>query len=113
MKNNIVIIGILIILTFVGFSGCFGEESNSELNKFIGTWKHGTLKDGGTIIFYSDGNCNYNFDSAKWELKNNKLIINLTDLRITLTFNYTFLDNNQILELVNVENGIMDDYRKQ
>jgi len=113
MKKQIVIIGIVSLLIFVGFSGCLGNDSDNELNKFVGTWLHGTLQTGGTIIFSSDGNCNYKNDLGIWEIKGGKLVINLTERNIILTFNYVFRENNKILELTNLEDGHVDDYKKQ
>jgi len=118
MKKQIIIIGITILLNVVVLSGCFNsDDSNSELNKFVGTWKHGTLQDGATIKFLSNRKCTYHDNSGKWEIKDGKLVIDLTDRDITLTFDYNFLyddqNDNQILELKEVETGHIDDYIKQ
>ena len=113
MKNQIMILGISILLIVFALSGCFGNDSNNELNKFIGIWKHVSSIDGITIIFESNGNCKYKIDPAKWEIKDEKLIIDFINVNVTLTFNYRFLDKNQILELENVETGLVYDYKKQ
>lgn len=101
------------MFTIVGLCGCFGNDSNSEFNKFIGAWKHGTLPNSGILIFYSNGSCIYRFDTAEWEVKNKQLIIDFPNSNVTFKFNYKFLDNNQILELENVETSKIEDYKKQ
>jgi len=111
MKKQIIIIGIAILLNVVGLSGCFNSDnSNSELNKFVGTWKHGTLQDGGNIKFLSNGKCTYYNISGKWEIKDGKLVIDLTDRDMTFDYNFLYDQNdNQILELKEVEYvGIVD-----
>ena len=113
MKKQIVILGIAILFIVVGFCGCFSNDSKSEENKFVGTWNHGTLPTGRPIIFTSDGNCNYLGDQAKWELKNGKLVVNLTDINNELIFDYEFLEDNQLLILTNLDTGQPDDYKKQ
>ena len=113
MKKQIVIISIVVLFIFLGISGCFGNDSDSELNKFVGTWIHGTMSSGRPIIFSSNGNCDYLGDPAKWEIKNEKLIVDFTDIQNTLTFDYEFLEDNQVLILTEIATGQVDDYRKQ
>jgi hypothetical protein len=113
MKQQIIILVISIVLITLGFSGCFGNDNNDELNKFVGTWNHGTMPTGRPLIFTADGNCDYLGDQGRWELKNEKLVVNLTDYNFELIFDYKFLDNNTILELTNIETEQIDDYIKQ
>jgi hypothetical protein len=119
MKKQIIVIGIFFLFIFTFFCGCNNNINNNsdpsnESQKFIGTWEHGTLQNV-RIIFSKNGNCNYQGQEAKWEIKEEKLEINLTNGGITLTFDYNFLDNNQILELINVDTDPpqVDNYRKQ
>ncbi len=113
MKKQIIITTVAILLITLGFSGCFGNDSNEELNKFIGTWNHGTMPTSRPLIFTSDGNCEFMGDQGRWELKDGKLAVNLTVYNLELIFDYEFLDNNKILELKNTESGQIDDYIKQ
>ncbi|UCF49287.1 MAG: hypothetical protein JSU91_05940 [Thermoplasmatales archaeon] len=113
MKKQIIISAVAIVILTLGFSGCFGNDSNDELNKFIGTWNHGTIPASRPLIFTSDGNCDYMGDQAIWELKNEKLVVNLTDHNIELIFDYEFLDDNKLLILTNTETEQTDDYIKQ
>ncbi len=113
MKRQIVILGIAILFIVVGFCGCFSNDSKSEENKFVGIWIHGTLTTGRPIIFSSNGNCDYLGDQAKWEIKDGKLVVNLTDIDDILTFDYEFLEDDQLLILTEVTTGHVDDYRKQ
>jgi len=112
MKKQIVILGIAILLIVVGLSGCFNSD-NSELNKFIGKWKHGTIQDDIIIEFLSNGKGIYQGNSVEWEIKDGKLVVDFTDRDIILTFDYEFLNNNQILILTELETGQVDDYIKQ
>jgi hypothetical protein len=113
MQKKIMILGIAILFIVVGFCGCFGNDSKSEENKFVGTWIPGTLTEGRSIIFSSNGNCDYLGDQAKWEIKDGKLVVNLTAINNELIFDYKFLDDNKTLELTELESGRVYDYKKQ
>ncbi|KYK22802.1 hypothetical protein AYK24_08285 [Thermoplasmatales archaeon SG8-52-4] len=114
MKRQIVILVLAILFILTIFSGCFGNN-NDEENKFIGTWKHGTIPTSRPIIFSKNSNCDYLGDQATWELKNGKLVVNLIDLNDELIFDYEFLDNNKILILTNTgtDPPQINDYVKQ
>jgi len=113
MKKQIIILTITVLLIVVGLSGCFGSDNENikELNKFVGTWEHGSLQDGPIIIFYSNGTCIYIRDHAEWQIKNGKLVIDLLYRERILTLDYEFLDDNQILILTD-DMGQIDDYKK-
>ena len=113
MKKQIVILGIIVILIFVGFSGCFGNENKSEEDKFVGTWNHGTLPTGRPLIFKSNGNCNFLGEQAMWEVKDEKLVVNYTNFENEIIFDYEFLDDNKVLILTETISGQVDDYKKQ
>ena len=81
--------------------------------RFIGTWEHGSTQNGGTITFSSSGECFYQGENAEWEIKNGKLVVDFTDINMTLTFDYEFWDDYQLLTLTDVETGQIDDYKKQ
>jgi len=119
MKKQIVIIGIFFLFIFTFLCGCNNNTNNNsnpsdDSQKFIGTWQHGTLQNV-RIIFSKNGNCDYHGQVAKWEIKEGKLEIYTTGEELTLTFDYNFLDNNQILELINVDTDppLVDNYMKQ
>jgi len=113
MKRQIVILVLAILFVLTIFTGCFGNN-NDEENKFIGTWKHGTIPASRPIIFSKNGICDYKGDQATWELKNGKLVVNLTNNN-EIIFDYEFLDNNQILILTDTgtDPPQVDDYKKQ
>jgi hypothetical protein len=113
MKKQIVILGIIFLIIFTGLSGCIGNESNSEKDKFLGTWYQGSVSSKLLLIFYSNGDCNFLGDQATWEIKNKNLIVNFTNIQNELIFDYVFLDDGNILELTEVASGIISDYRKQ
>ncbi len=111
MKKQIVFLGVAILLIVVGLSGCF-KSDNSELNKFVGKWKHASIQNGVIIEFLSSGKGFYHGESVEWEIKDEKLVVDLIDRNNTLTFDYEFLNNNQILILTEIESGHVDDYKK-
>jgi hypothetical protein len=119
IKEKFLVLGILILLAIMIFSGCTSETNNNskepnESQKFIGTWNHGSLPNT-RIIFSSNSVCEFQGEDSRWNLNENKLEINIVDTELTLKFDYNFLDNNQILELINNDTDPpqIDDYRKQ
>jgi hypothetical protein len=119
-KNEIIIIGILITLIISIFSGCTNNTNNNsnlsdESQKFVGTWKHGTLPNVLPITFSANGYCDYLGEEANWKINNDKLVIYFINSDTELILDYLFLDNNQILELTNnnIEPPQIDDYKKQ
>ncbi|MCJ7570669.1 MAG: hypothetical protein MUO82_02165 [Candidatus Thermoplasmatota archaeon] len=95
MKKQLMIIGIIVILLTVGFSGC--NEENESKYSIVGTW---TERDSGSqFIFREDGTCvitaNISIDAT--------YTINATVIKLTITyggenitsdFGYKFLSNN-------------------
>ena len=114
MKKQIVILAIALILIVVTLTGCFdgSNESTKELKKFVGTWKPGTLPNGRSITFFSNGSSIYFNDLAEWKLENNRLVIELTYRDMSLTFDYEFLDNDQTLILTDINTDLIEDYKK-
>ena len=105
MKKQIIILIMAVVLIIAGLSGCLGgdDEGMSELQNFVGTWKPGTLPDGRLITFFSNGTGVYLGILSEWKLEYGKLKIFLENGETPLTFDYKFLDDNQILELTNVD----------
>ena len=64
MKKQLIIVGVIIVLLMIGFSGCL-EDSNKdkengespEINEFIGKWKT-------TIYYYDENGTRYNETSS-------------------------------------------------
>jgi len=77
MNKHLIVIGVVIILLAVAFSGC--NEISSE-EKLVGIWGTNSIfaiRDlGYRLTFYSNGTglINYNI-SINWEIKGDKLII--------------------------------------
>ena len=121
-KNQLFVLGLLVFFIIMILSGCTSDSninnnnsnSSNESQKFIGTWNHGSLPNT-QIIFSKNGICQYQGEDASWNLNENKLVINIQDTELTLKFEYNFLDDNQILELINNDTDppMIDDYRKQ
>ena len=113
MKKQIVISGIAILFIVVGLSGCFdSDNSNSELNKFVGTWKLEGLEQN-TYTFFSDGTGSGMGDSIEWEIGDGKLEVYWLDRAINLTFDYEFLNNDETLLLTEEFSGHIEGYIKQ
>jgi len=91
----------MIILLAIGLDGCIeqnNQNKNSELDRFVGTWKDGQT----TFIFFSDGICSYLYGAkATYDIKDSNLVIDVEGGAIQ-TFNYQFLDNDTTLILTNV-----------
>jgi hypothetical protein len=115
MKKHLLIAIIAILLTFVGFSGCFGNNEDNNKEKFIGTWESATLLNQKTTTFLSNGT-GFNDDGTfEWKLKDGQLILYWPDRDITLKYTYEFLnteDRGEILVLTNTETKEPEDYRK-
>ncbi len=93
MNKHLIVSGIAVLLICVGLSGCVDEE-----NKIVGEWID---QDGDTHHFFSDGTYNSISGSATqsgmWELKDEKLVF--TTLGGTITYNYSFSNNDKTLTL--------------
>lgn len=117
MNKKIVVIGIFILTIVVGLSGCINndnivEDENNELNNFLGTWKtdsYVTLK---TLTFFSDGTGSSSSVSIYWDLKDDKLVIDLLN-GLRYTYDYTFTNDSDTLTLTDVNTGKSTTYIKQ
>jgi hypothetical protein len=106
MKKQIVIVGLVILLIFVGLSGCTETNSlSAEEKKFVGTW---IMQGPETIItFYSDGQMGGDL-GQKYEIKDGKLAI-LTEISGGYKqelYNYSFSDNETKLILIDINTNI-------
>jgi hypothetical protein len=113
MNKNLLIWGILFLLSVLVFSGCIESQSlGSEENLFVGTWEmKGTEK---TVIFYSDGGMNVVFGD-KFEVKDDQLVI-LSRFAGGYTqefYDYTFSYNDTRLVLVNIDTEVVHSLIKQ
>jgi len=100
MKNHLVVVGIAVLLIFVGLSGCINETG--ERSKFFGTW----ISEDGYFIytFYSDGTGKFTgyYDenkSAIWEIGDGKLTI-ISDDGHNININaYYFSNDDKMLTI--------------
>jgi len=113
MKNQVIIIAIVIFLISTGLTLLMYNPLNTEKNKFIGTWKSLEPIDTLTYEFFSNGTIratsfidsykkqffgnlsNYSY-LGTWELKNGKLIMNASGI-FSSTLDYNFSNNDTIL----------------
>ena len=94
--NKIIILGIIIILLVVSFSGCndLSNPLSSEEDKFVGTWKSSSY----SLVCFSDGTGSYMDFSMIWKLKDGKFVIEIgniplvDDVSITDVYDYSFSD---------------------
>ena len=99
MKNQLIVVGIIVILLTVGLSGCEQQKSNDETSRFIGSWRYSeyeyiqnlwTFNDNGTIaisVYYVNTST---YDPPLWvnfEIKNNQLCMP------TGCYDYKFFNN--------------------
>jgi len=107
MKKQLIIIGIIILLVNIGFSGCTNNPLNIEKNRFIGTWK-GTDSSMPslvvTLVFFSDGTFSMNIwdASGTYDIKDSKLILIPADQSTQLAFSYVFSNNDITLTITDI-----------
>jgi hypothetical protein len=114
MKQQSMMIGVLIILVCVELSGCTQTTNTMtpEKSRFVGTWKAttGTMTMQGnitlTINLTSDGTCTLLGKTGSWDLKNDTLVLSV--LKYREAYHYMFSDNNNTLALTSTEIGPFD-----
>lgn len=106
MEKKLIILGIILIIITVGFSGCT-EKDNTDTennvqgnNRFVGTWKDDRLSDA-IFIFLSDGSGMWAGDTMLWVANDTKLEITITspESEIKNIYDYNFSNNYQTLTL--------------
>jgi len=121
MKKQFELLGVLAILFTVELSGCnqVSNTINPEKNKFVGTWQGKTSDITGvhniTIILFSDGTSSFKGFSGTWDLKDGKLVIEITTGMGsgTFVFNYTFSNNDRTLTITAMDTGTILELEKQ
>ncbi len=109
MKKQFGIIWIVVLLVCVGLNGCLTQNNNenqdnnifsSEKTKFVGTWKNTTSFL--TLDLFSDGTCSMWSYTGTWDLKDGKLVIDITSVGVpnTYTYIYIFFNNDNTLKLI-------------
>jgi len=109
MKKQFVIIGFVVLFVCVRLSGCLIQNNNenqdnntlsSEKTKFVGTWKNTTSFL--TLDLLSDGTCSMWSYTGTWDLKDGKLVIDITSVGVpnTYTYIYIFFNNDNTLKLI-------------
>lgn len=107
--KQLVIIGIIIILVTVGLSGC-NEINNTvdpDKNNFIGTWQNTTRNitsvHNNTLILFSNGSLSFKNFSGTWDIKDGKLLIEITTGKGfgNFIYNYMFSNDDRTLTLTN------------
>ena len=106
MKKHLIVVGTVVLLFAVGLSGCNELNSSShEEDRFVGIWNTDNsmaLIDLGEVItFYSDGNASLNQFEGYWEVKDEKLIIEIPDKKVKAKYDYIFSNNDDTLEITN------------
>ena len=102
MKKQLMIVGIIVLLIFVGLTGCTEKEISDE-TRLIGVWE----KSSEDYIYYFRYNSSHTWDTSyeyegitysigdgTWNISNNKLIITWTHpITETHIIDYVFSNN--------------------
>jgi hypothetical protein len=113
MKKQLIIVGIIVLLLAVGLSGCNENKSESELDKFLGTW---VAFENYTITFYSNGTfARGEYVNGTYSIVDGRLVLNTTDntpgvnpdnRKFITIFNYVFSNNDKTLALTIPNTGL-------
>jgi hypothetical protein len=109
MKKQLAVLGILVLLLCIGFSGCTQDKSpnnditNADKNNFVGSWRNNSYVQGSLwssipMDLFSNGSCTYNNVSGLWDIKDNKLVLNFTSYEVS--YGYVFSNNYSTLALI-------------
>jgi len=103
MKQQLLMIGIIVIIVTVWLSGC-NQVSNTmtpEKTRFIGTWQNTTRNITRTIILFSNDSCSVSIlnETGTWDVQDSKLVMKFPVRQITYTFYYAFSNNDRNLSL--------------
>ena len=123
MRNQLIVIGIVAVLVFVGLSGCSNQNYNEnqinnkivpDKSKFIGHWVDASIPplhrtSNNTIDFFSNGTCKYFNISATATWKSEVVGLLIIDFpngtKIyprSIPFDYVFSNSNKTLTLTNL-----------
>ena len=91
MKKQL-IIGIAVLFLSVGLSGCTTENRDS---RFVGTWGENPVVQ---MTLFSDGSCSFAGSNGNWQIKDNKLNLEL-DNGASFVYDYYFSEDETILYL--------------
>ena len=113
MKKQILLTIIILIFLITNLCGCNNNNFESDKNKITGTWIFNYEFEGSNITakydFLSDEafsiTTSYKDEkfivSGTWKILNHKLVINAEET--TVTYDYSFLNNNQTLEITDID----------
>jgi len=110
MKKQLIVIGIAVILTFIGLSGCNSTEQTNEQKQtpedlIIGKWYY-AIEDA-YFTFYKNRSICMNIANEKfwgeYGINKTRLIYTIWTTDTTTIFKYSFTDNNQKLTLTTTE----------
>ncbi len=91
MKKHLIVIRTAVLLLAVGLSGCISDN-----DKFVGKWENSI----GFVLytFYDNGKYEGTVTEGTYKIENGKLICE-SDGGHTVSYHYTFSDDNNILIL--------------
>jgi hypothetical protein len=131
MKRIIVIISIILLLLVLGFSGCLDSNNNGDNStneestdeeKIIGTWINSDIFEGYqrniSYSFFSNKTCLFSISyrddfystNGTWKIEDKKLIIIIEGQEVS--GDYTFLDNDKKLAMIDESGNTMDFIKK-
>lgn len=96
MKKHVVVIGLVVLLVSVGFSGCnqIMNLISPEKNKFIGTW-NGTRYN---YVFFSDDTFSAGEINGTWQVKDGLLVLTVLGSS-QIAYTYAFSNGDKTLTL--------------
>jgi hypothetical protein len=114
-KHLLKLVIVVLFISVIWLSGCdeIGNPLSGDESKFIGTWHSESDLDIYTMIFFSDGTGSFIGLSTLWELKDGKLVIITAGEEMTLTYDYSFSDDDNTLTVIDVSSGRSRVYIKQ
>ncbi len=130
MNKQLIIMGIIFLFIFVGFSGCNTNSLDAKINRFVGTWNIVNTDNETSmfiiipcsfITFYSNGTFRFGFptvlsiDIGTWEIKDDKFIFadeaSLPQQQFICT--YQFSNKDKTLTITYIDGNITSILTKQ
>jgi len=108
MKQQLLVVGPIILLLTVGLSGCLSDPLNVEREKFVGSWRYcGGDSEFSGFICNSDKTGTWNGSFIRWDIEKDKFVVSG---KTTLSYGYTFDGENDFLLVLNLYGSKRDYY---
>jgi len=115
MNKHLIVSGIVVLLIYVGLSGCTDSPLQSDEDRFVGTWHYNQYGLFHIMILYTNGtlfaSSSEGNASGTYEIKDGKFV--MEGLYGVGVYNYSFSNDGKKLTLHDVNNSIVFEYNKQ